>query len=124
MEDAARAAGALNTELSDAGEAGVRAAERTGERLDWALLGRAATLTIVTLDGATRLVHGVITRQEVAAHDASHEMRTLHLRLEPRMALLRHRLRSRVFHDMTAVAEPSRKEREARERAPAMGKGH
>jgi len=69
-----------------------------------ALLGRAATLTIVTLDGATRLVHGVITRQEVAAHDASHEMRTLHLRLEPRMALLRHRLRSRVFHDMTAVA--------------------
>jgi NADH-quinone oxidoreductase subunit I len=27
-------------------------------------------------------------------------------------------------YDMTAVAEPSRKEREAQERAPALGKGH
>jgi hypothetical protein len=69
-----------------------------------ALLGRAATLTIVTLDGATRLVHGVITEQRVAAHDASHELRTLRLRLEPRMALLRHRVRSRVFHDLSPAA--------------------
>lgn len=69
-----------------------------------ALLGRAATLTIATADGAARLVHGVITRQGVAAHDASHEMRTLRLHLEPRMALLRHRVRSRVFHDLTPAA--------------------
>jgi hypothetical protein len=34
MEDAARAAGALNTELSDAGEAGVRAAEETTSAFD------------------------------------------------------------------------------------------
>jgi len=27
-------------------------------------------------------------------------------------------------YDMTAAAEPSRKEREARDRAPAIGKGH
>lgn len=69
-----------------------------------ALLGRAATLTLQASDGATRRVHGVVTRQEVEAHDESHELRVIRLRLEPRMALLRHRVRSRVFHDLTPAA--------------------
>ena len=69
-----------------------------------ALLGRAATLSLATSDGAVRRVHGVVTRQEVEAHDESHELRVIRLRLEPRMALLRHRVRSRVFHDLTPAA--------------------
>ncbi len=69
-----------------------------------ALLGRAATLTILDAQGAPRRVHGVIAAQRVEGHPAPGDLRRVRLRLVPRMWLLTQRVRSRVFHQMTPLA--------------------
>lgn len=69
-----------------------------------ALLGRAAVLKLARPDGSVRQVFGVIAAQGVTGHPAPGDLRRVRLRLVPRMWLTGHRTRSRVFHQMSAVA--------------------
>lgn len=65
------------------------------------LVGGRATLSFTTAAGVARTVHGFVSRvaQGRGGEAASARLR---VRLEPRLRLLRHTKRSRVFQDMTA----------------------
>ena len=64
-----------------------------------AVLGRAARLEI-TVGRAVRSVDGIITACELATRRADGRV-VLRLRLEPRLAVLKHRSHWRIFHDRT-----------------------
>ncbi len=64
-----------------------------------AVLGRAARLEI-TVGRGVRSVDGIITACELATRRADGRV-VLRLRLEPRLAVLKHRSHWRIFHDRT-----------------------
>ena len=67
------------------------------------LVGHAATLVIPSDGESARKIRGVIASQRVDGHAAPGDAQQFRVRLVPRMALLRHRVNSRVFQDRTVV---------------------
>lgn len=64
------------------------------------ILGQQASLTIHQGDGPPRAIHGIIARVGTVTRHKTHDVTQYRLRLVPRMWLLKHQKRSRIFQHL------------------------